>query len=99
MAVYSGSKAALECMTRHWARELAKPYRMTVNIVAIGIVETHHLEDMEQDERERLIVLPTAERRLGTTDDVAQVISFLASDSARWINGDTLSVNGGSMFL
>lgn len=98
LALYGSSKAALECLSRHWALELGKEYSLTSNVVCIGIVATHHVEDMQGEVKEALLELPSAERRFGTTEDVAQAVAFLASDGAKWINGDTIGVNGGSLF-
>ncbi len=99
LAVYACSKAALECLTRHWALELGESHGMTANAIAIGIVETHSAADLTAEKRESLLQLPSAAKRLGSVDDVAQIVAFLASDAARWINGDTIAGNGGSMFL
>ena len=70
-----------------------------MNAIAIGIVETHSAAVLSAEKREALLQLPSAARRLGSVDDVAQIVAFLASDAARWINGHTLAGNGGSIFF
>lgn len=99
LSLYASSKSALETLSRHWAAELAIPYRLTSNAIASGIIETHHVEDMTPEARTELEQLPTAEKRLGTVDDLAQVVGFLVSEGARWINGDVVAGCGGSVFI
>lgn len=43
--------------------------------------------------------LPTAEKRLGTVDDIAQIAAFLAEEGSRWVNGSTISATGGELML
>jgi 3-oxoacyl-[acyl-carrier protein] reductase len=90
---YAASKAALEGMTRALAVELA-PRGITVNAVAPGVIET----DMSAfvcgaapDEVLRRIALG----RVGRPDEVARVITFLASDDASYITGAIVPVDGG----
>ncbi|KAF9769438.1 hypothetical protein IL306_013155 [Fusarium sp. DS 682] len=97
-AAWASSKAALECLSRYWAMELAGPRGLTSNIVAIGPTMTdYHAHDPPELIHE-LSQLPSAEKRLATPDDVAQIVAFLASDAARWINGDVIQGNGGMKF-
>lgn len=99
LGIYASSKAALECLTRHWAFDLAADYNMTVNTISIGIIDTDSSAHYSHEERLQLQLLPSAEKRLGTVEDVAPVAAFLASDGARWVNGATISCNGGSLFM
>ncbi len=46
-----------------------------------------------------LKTLPTAEKRLGTLDDIAQIAGFLAEEGSRWLNGETVSATGGELML
>ena len=93
MSAYSAAKGAQFSLTRTWARELG-PLGITVNLVAPGWipVERHagvdprHLEAYRND-------VPL--RRMGTPAEVADVVSFLASDAARFITGERITVNGG----
>ena len=43
--------------------------------------------------------LPTADERLGTVDDIAQIAGFLAEEGSRWLNGETISATGGELML
>ncbi|KND91127.1 Short-chain type dehydrogenase/reductase [Tolypocladium ophioglossoides CBS 100239] len=97
-AAWAASKAALECLSRYWAMELASAHGLTSNVVAIGPTLTdYHAQDPPEVLKE-LSELPSAAKRLATPDDIAQIVAFLASDSGRWINGDVIQGNGGMHF-
>lgn len=87
---YGASKAALEAFTRSAAIELG-PWGITVNAVAPGPVQTGWITaELEE------AVLPSIPlRRLGTPEDIADTIVFLASRQARWISGQVIQVAGG----
>ncbi len=93
---YTASKAGLEGVLRAVAPELAER-GITVNSVAPGIIDT----DLNADwidapgARDAAAAL-SAFGRLGTPEDVADVISFLAGDGARWVTAQTVDVTGGS---
>lgn len=87
---YGASKFALESYTRSAACELAK-LGVTVNIVSLGPVQTGWITP----ELERAIVPTVPLRRLGTPEDVADVIVFIASNQARWVTGQRIYVGGG----
>lgn len=87
---YGASKFALESYTRSAAVELG-PVGIAVNAVSLGPVQTGWITP--ELEREILPAIPL--RRIGTPEDVADVIVFLASDQARWVTGQTLYVGGG----
>ena len=92
-ANYSASKAGLIGFTRTVARELAKR-KITVNAIAPGFIET----DMARQAGE--VILAEAKKRipanrLGQPDEVADAVLFLASDSAAYITGQVLTVDGG----
>lgn len=94
---YSASKAALEGLTRSLAAELASR-NVTVNTVAPGFVTsdmTSSLSEAQQKEINRRIPLG----RVGEPDEIAGCVSFLASEDASYITGQTLSVNGGLSFI
>ncbi len=87
---YSASKHALESYSRSAAAELGR-YGITVNIVAPGPIQTGYLPP----EAERRIAEGTPLGRVGTPEDVADVVVFLASEQARWVTGQLLYVGGG----
>ncbi len=92
-ANYSASKAGLVGLTKSLARELA-PRAICVNAVAPGLIDTDMTSAMTEEQRESVLAgIPLS--RLGTPDDVAGVVLFLASDEAGYITGQVIGVNGG----
>lgn len=89
---YGASKAALIRLTEELAWELAPTIR--VNAVAPGIVRTDFARVLV-DGREDEAVAPYPMGRLGTPEDIARAVAFLAGDQAAWITGETLRVDGG----
>lgn len=92
-AAYAAAKAALNGLTMSLARELADD-GIRVNAVAPGVIDTpfHDRTPRERlDELSRLILL----KRLGTAEEVAGAILFLAGDAAAYITGECIEVNGG----
>ena len=89
-ANYSAAKAALIGATKALAQEVA-PSSITVNAVAPGFIETDMTKDLAQDELKKLI--PTG--RFGKPEEVAALVSFLASDMAAYITGEVININGG----
>jgi 3-oxoacyl-[acyl-carrier protein] reductase len=87
---YGASKAALEALTRAIAIEVG-PLGISVNAVAPGPVQTGWID--EALERQVLPSIPLA--RLGTPEDIADAVVFLASHQARWISGQVIQVAGG----
>jgi 3-oxoacyl-[acyl-carrier protein] reductase len=92
--VYTATKAAVEMLTRCWARELG-PRQITVNAVAPGITDTDMFAAVMPEPTRSALIAATPLGRLGTPDDIAQVVAFLASDEAHWITGEIIGATGG----
>lgn len=92
-ANYCASKAGLMGLTRSNAHELAKR-NITVNAVAPGFIETDMTAALPEEQRQDLASrIPLA--RLGSVEDIAHAVLFLASDQAGYITGQVIGVNGG----
>jgi 3-oxoacyl-[acyl-carrier protein] reductase len=90
---YVASKAGIIGLTKAAARELA-PRNITVNAVAPGFIETDMTDALPDTVKEKILSeIPL--KRAGTPSDVAEVVSFLASDGASYITGQTIHVSGG----
>lgn len=87
---YSASKGAIIAATKSLAMEVGKK-RVTVNAVAPGFIKTEMTEHLNEKELKRMIPL----NRFGRVEEVADVVAFLASPSASYITGETISINGG----
>jgi len=93
-SVYAAGKAAIETMTLILAKEL-RGRNITVNAVAPGPTATElFLNGKTPEVIERLAKMAPLER-LGTPEDIASTVSFLAGQDGSWINGQTLRANGG----
>jgi 3-oxoacyl-[acyl-carrier protein] reductase len=91
---YVAAKAAQLGLTRSWAMELA-PWQITVNLIAPGWIPTERHANDPQDAKDAYArVVPM--RRMGVPEDIAEAVAFLASDAAKFITGQKLSVNGGN---
>jgi len=94
-ANYAASKAGLIGLTMAIAREVASR-NITCNAVAPGFIETPMTEVLSEEFKQTAVKqIPLG--RVGTTEDVASAVAFLASDDASYITGHTLSVNGGML--
>jgi 3-oxoacyl-[acyl-carrier protein] reductase len=92
-AAYAASKAGLVGLTKALARELGSR-NIRVNAVSPGFIDTDMTSKVSGDMRTRLVEsIPLG--RLGTADEVAQSVLFLASDAAAYTTGEVLKVNGG----
>jgi 2-hydroxycyclohexanecarboxyl-CoA dehydrogenase len=100
LEAYSGAKAGAAGFTRAMARSLGR-YGVTANCVAIAATKTPRigpgLEAMPAERRKKMLDKYVI-RRFGEPDDVANMVTFLASDASAWITGQTYAVNGGFSF-
>jgi 3-oxoacyl-[acyl-carrier protein] reductase len=96
-ANYAAAKAGLVGMTKALAQEVA-PRGVTLNVVAPGFVATAMTEALGDAQRAKLLgAIPLG--RMGTPEDIAAAVLYLASDEAGWVTGATLHVNGGMAML
>ena len=90
---YAAAKAGLEGFSRALAREVGSR-SITVNAVAPGFIDTDMTRELPEAQREALLTqIPLG--RLGQAEEIAKVVSFLASDGAAYVTGATIPVNGG----
>ncbi|MCB1671761.1 MAG: 3-oxoacyl-ACP reductase FabG [Gammaproteobacteria bacterium] len=90
---YAASKAGIEGFSRALAKEVGSR-GITVNVVAPGFIDTDMTSELPEKQREILLgQIPLG--RLGEAREIAAAVGFLASDSAAYITGETLHVNGG----
>ncbi|MGF6294689.1 3-oxoacyl-[acyl-carrier protein] reductase [Paraburkholderia youngii] len=96
-AVYTATKGAVDAITGVLAKELG-PRKIRVNSVNPGVVETEgaHTAGVMGSEFETWAISTTPLGRIGQPDDIADVVTFLASDDARWLTGESLIASGGS---
>ena len=92
-ANYAAAKAAINGFSRSLAREVGAR-GITVNTVAPGFIDTDMTRALPENQRKSLLTNIPA-NRLGDVQDIANVVSFLASDKAAYITGQTIHVNGG----
>ena len=92
-ALYSASKGAVDAYVRSLAKELG-PSGIRVNAVSPGVIDTDMLKDYT-DEDLKDLADTTPLGRLGSPEDVAKAMLFLASDDASFITGQIIGVNGG----
>jgi 3-oxoacyl-[acyl-carrier protein] reductase len=90
---YAASKAGLIGMTKSLAQELGSR-SITVNVIAPGYIATDMTRDLPEDRKQKILAAIPLER-IGTPEDIAAAIAFLASEEAGYITGQVLAVNGG----
>jgi NAD(P)-dependent dehydrogenase (short-subunit alcohol dehydrogenase family) len=93
-AAYGASKAAINAVTMYAATELGKQ-QVRVNAIAPGMIESHPEEGGLPDAFRQVMVANHLTPRLGTPDDIANAVLFLASDESTFVTGEILRVDGG----
>jgi len=95
-AIYSGTKGAVDAITRSLATELG-PRRIRVNAIRPGMVETEgtHAAGIEESDMQKQVLAQTPLGRLGQPQDIAGAAVFLASDDSSWMTGETFVISGG----
>jgi NAD(P)-dependent dehydrogenase (short-subunit alcohol dehydrogenase family) len=97
-SVYGSIKAAVETLTRYFAKELG-PRKIRANVIAPGAIETDFGGGRVRDNKELNdnIANLTALGRVGLPDDIGGVVAFLCTEEAGWINGQRIEISGGQM--
>jgi 3-oxoacyl-[acyl-carrier protein] reductase len=95
---YATAKGGLITLTKALAKELA-PHRIRVNAVSPGVIDTPFHEVFSTPEMIASFVKGIPLARVGTSEEVANVIAFLASEAASYVTGETIEVNGGQLML
>ncbi|MBV4441533.1 elongation factor P 5-aminopentanone reductase [Clostridium tyrobutyricum] len=92
-SIYSAAKGAVNSFTKAIAKEMA-PSNIRVNAVAPGVIDTKMNKWLSNDERNALIdEIPSG--RFGKAEDISNIVSFLCSESSRYITGQIITVDGG----
>ncbi|WP_312508719.1 SDR family oxidoreductase [Chryseobacterium culicis] len=92
--IYAATKAAVEQMSRIFAKEIGSR-GINVNCVLPGPTGTDLFLNGKSEEQIKQLASSNAFGRLGTPEDIAEVVAFLASDQAKWISGQSIGANGG----
>ena len=92
--LYGTTKAGVVALTKGFARELA-PYGITVNAIAPAVTDTAMTHGMLTPERRQQVLAAIPLGRFAATSEIASVVTFLASDAASYVTGETIAVDGG----
>jgi 3-oxoacyl-[acyl-carrier protein] reductase len=95
LPAYAATKGAISTLVKHFAALLG-PRGIRVNAVAPGVIDTDMSKFARSEEGRAYTLGMQALQRIGRPDDVADLVTFIASDAARWITGETLEASGGS---
>jgi 3-oxoacyl-[acyl-carrier protein] reductase len=95
LSAYAATKGAIDTLVKHFAAELGSR-GIRVNAVAPGVVDTDMSSFTKTEQGRATAIVIQALKRVAEPSDIADAVTFLASDAARWISGDTLRVDGGS---
>ncbi|GGG98049.1 SDR family oxidoreductase [Silvibacterium dinghuense] len=93
-AIYVATKGAVEQFSHVLAKELG-PRKIRVNVVSPGPVDTELFNQGKTEEDRKRMASLAAFNRLGTTEDIANVVTWLASEEAAWVSGQNIRANGG----
>ena len=94
-ANYAAAKAGLIAFSKSLAQEMARR-NITVNIIAPGFIDSDMTRALPDVYRDKLLAqIPM--KRLGTGEDIAEMVAFLSSESANYITGETIHINGGML--
>ena len=96
-AAYAASKGAVMTLTRAMAKELG-PSNVRVNCVCPGMISTTFHDTFTKDEVRANVAGATPLRREGQSDEVADLVAYLASSESSFINGASIDINGGLLF-
>ena len=91
---YVTTKAGMIGFCKSLAKEVATR-GITVNCVSPGFIETDMTDKLNESQKEQIIKKYSCMIRMGSADDIAYAVAFLASDKASYITGETINVNGG----
>ena len=94
LAITAASRGGVIALTKSLAKELGRNW-ITFNALALGLVETSHTDPAWLDANRDKILKFYPLRRLGKPDDIAPMVTFLASEGAAWITGQVMSISGG----
>ena len=97
-AHYTASKAGLQGLTRAAAKELG-PFGITVNAICPGMIDTELTREHATEEQIAALAASYAIARLGTAEEVADLICFVASEAAGYITGASYDINGGDLMM
>ncbi len=95
-AAYAASKGAIDVLAKYLAKQLGSR-GITVNVIAPGATETDMNPYLQNPQAQQQVAGVTALGRHGKPDDIADVVSFLASDDSRWVTGQRIEASGGAM--
>ena len=90
---YGSSKAALMFASKILANELSA-YNVRVNSIAPNLIDTDMMNKLSTESKEKLIK-SSFQNRMGTVEEVSNLVLFLSSDKSTYINGTTLNIDGG----
>ena len=93
-SIYSSSKSAIESLTKTLSKEFG-PYNIRVNAVAPGPVNTEMFKKNTKEENIKKLLKGQQLEKIASTRDVANLVSFLASNVSSHINGEIINIDGG----